>query len=682
MGRAVQPFGSWTTPITSELVVQAAVGLSEVALDGDDVWWSELRPGEAGRIQLVRWRAGVGTVDALPSGANARTAVHEYGGGAWWIAGARAWYSNWADQRLYEFDTTVIGIADSSHPITPPPAVERGDRWSDGELHPDGRWLIVVREHHPTADGISDVVNEIVAIDTTGASQARVLVSGPDFVSDPRVSPDGATIAWLQWHHPDMPWDGTELCVAPLGAAADGPTLGTPAVIAGRSTNEGPGESVFQPRWGADGALWFVSDRTAWWNLYRATGINDDDVAIEPMIETDAEIGVAQWVFRQSRYGFLDGDRVVFAYARDGLDHLAVRAADGAIVDIDVPYTSTVSLQAAGDNVVFVGASGVAEPAVVRLTLDGTALAHHELLRPSRDLGIDPVWFSTPQAITFPTASTDGRGDGEIAHALLYEPTNPNITGPDGELPPVLVLIHGGPTGAARPILALGTQYWTSRGFMVIDVNYRGSTGYGRPYRDRLRLSWGVVDLDDCEAAARALVEQGRVDGKRVCIMGGSAGGYTTLAMLAFRDTFAAGVNMFGLADLELFATETHKFESRYLDSMFGPYPEARDVYIERSPLRHLDRFDQPLLVFQGLEDLIVPPNQSEMIVDALRVRGIPVAYIAFEGEQHGFRQAPNIRRTLDGSLSFFAQVFGFETPPDESIDPIAIENAHNLRQL
>jgi len=424
-----------------------------------------------------------------------------------------------------------------------------------------------------------------------------------------------------------------------------------------------------------------VSDRTGWWNLFRAVGVGSSCVTVEPMVEIDAEIGVPQWVFRQSRYALLDNERVVFAYQRDGLDHVAVRSADGVVVDLDLPYTSVGSLQANDEDVVFIGASGVAEPAVVRLTLVGAAIAHHELLRRPRNLGIGPEWFAQPQPISFPTASSDGRGEGEVAHALVYEPTNPNCAGPADELPPVLVLIHGGPTGAARPALALGTQYWTSRGFTVIDVNYRGSTGYGRPYRDRLRLSWGVVDLDDCEAAALALVEQRRVDGTRVCIMGGSAGGYTTLAALAFRDTFAAGVNMFGLADLEGFAKETHKFESRYLDSMLGPYPEARDVYLERSPIRHLDRFNRPLLVFQGLEDLIVPPNQSEMIVDALRVRGIPVAYVAFEGEQHGFRQAPNIRRTLDGSLSFFAQVFGFETPSDESIEPIAIENAENLAQ-
>ena len=695
---AVAPYGSWATPITSELVVRAAAGLGGVALDGDAVWWSELRPEEGGRTQLVRWLAGE-TADALPDGVNARTAVHEYGGGAWWVRDGRVWFTDWADQRLYTLDAVAGPAGVAPVPLTAPPAVPRGDRWADGDVSPDGRWLVVVREQHsaPVAGEAVEAVNEIVVVDTTGELEPRVLVSGADFVSDPRFSPRGDQLCWLQWQHPDMPWDGTELCVAGLRWSDVGPGITRPEVVAGAPTSSasgvelgagaatgsgsgaGRGESVFQPRWADDGALWFVSDRTGWWNLYRwlpdASGLGGSG-RVEVMVEVDGEIGVPQWVFGQSRYAFLDDGNVVFAFQRDGVDHLAVRTADGGVDDLDVPYTSIASVEADGHHVVFVGASATAEPAVVRLRLrmrldkaGAGVLGAPELLRRPRELDLDKAWFSVPESLSFPTTGH------RTAHALFYPPTNPSVEGPDGELPPLLVLIHGGPTAAARPMLQLGTQYWTSRGFAVVDVNYGGSTGYGRAYRDQLLGNWGVVDLDDCEAAALSLADDGRVDPDRLCIRGGSAGGYTTLAVLAFRDTFAAGASHYGVADLEALAVETHKFESRYLDGLIGPYPAARDVYVERSPIHHLDGFDRPLAVFQGLEDEIVPPNQSEAIVDALRSRGVPVTYVAFEGEQHGFRQAANIRRALDGELSFYAQVFGFTLPTGEDIAPVQVDN-------
>jgi dipeptidyl aminopeptidase/acylaminoacyl peptidase len=660
-------YGSWPTPITSELVVRAAAGLSGVALHGDTLVWSEQRPEEGGRTQLVR-RTGDGTpVDLLPEGLNARTAVHEYGGGAWWVRSGTVWFAHWADQRLYRLD----GDGDAPpEPVTPEPEVPRGDRWADGDLDPSGRWLVVVREHHPPGGGAADVVNEVVVLDTTGELPARALVSGPDFVSDPRFSPDGRRLCWLQWSHPDMPWDGTELCVADLRTGEVGPALAHPWVVAGRPHlapgGHGEGESVSQPRWADDGSLWFISDRTGWWNLYSWS-----DGVVVPRVQTEAEIGMPQWVFGQSRYAFAAGGRVVFAYQRDGLDHLAVLHPDGTTTDLDLPYTVVRALEAEGDRVVLVAASATTEPAVVSIRLgpDGGLAGDPEIVRPPRDLGIEPGWFSVPEPIDFPTSG------GRTAHALYYPPANPGATPPPGERPPLLVVIHGGPTAAAQPMLQLGIQYWTSRGFGVVDVNYGGSTGYGRSYREQLRDAWGIVDLDDCEAAARHLAAEGRVDPARLCIRGGSAGGYTTLAVLAFRDTFAAGASHFGVADLEALATETHKFESRYLDGLIGPYPERRDLYVERSPIHHTEGFDRPLIVLQGLEDEIVPPNQAEMIVDALRARHVPVAYVTFEGEQHGFRQSANIRRALDSELSFYAQVFGFETPPDEKIEPVEVEN-------
>jgi dipeptidyl aminopeptidase/acylaminoacyl peptidase len=485
-------------------------------------------------------------------------------------------------------------------------------------------------------------------------SLPEVVVSGPDFVADPRWRPDGGAFCWIEWDHPDMPWDATRLVVD------DG---GHRTVVAGGDRRE----SILQPTWAPDGSLWFSGDRSGFWSLYRWTPGGDT----VPMVELGKDIGFPQWVFGQTCFALLDGGRVAFAYTDDGLEHLAVREQDGRITELEVPHTSIDSLQAAGGSVAYIGASATTEPHVVRVDLAGrTASAPPvEVLVPPRDLGLDPAWFSAPEPIAFPTAG------GSTAHALLYRPANPEAHGPAGERPPLLVMIHGGPTSAARPLLALSKQYWTSRGFAVVDVNYRGSSGYGRAYRALLQGQWGVADVEDCAAVCRALVERGEVDPDRLCIRGGSAGGFTTLAALAFEDVFAAGASHYGVADLGVLAAETHKFESRYLDGLVGPWPAARATYEERSPIFHTDRIDRPLVVFQGLEDTVVPPNQAEMIVEAVRSKGVPVAYVAFEGEQHGFRQAPNIRAALDGELSFYAQVLGFDLPPGEGITPITVEN-------
>jgi dipeptidyl aminopeptidase/acylaminoacyl peptidase len=380
----------------------------------------------------------------------------------------------------------------------------------------------------------------------------------------------------------------------------------------------------------------------------------------------EAEIGEPQWVFGRPRYALCADDSVAFAYWRDGFDHLAVVDQNGVVQDLDLPYCEWSDLAVTGATVHAIAASPAAEAAVVAVDLPTAAVA---VLRPPRPLGLDPGFLPPAEAVDFPTTG------GRLAHALVYAPANPGVIGPPGERPPVITFVHGGPTAAARPSLALDVRFWTSRGFTVVDVNYGGSTGYGRAFRDQLKGTWGVVDVDDCEAAVRYLADAGRADPERLCISGGSAGGFTVLACLAFRETFSAGADQFGVADLEALARDTHKFESRYLDSLVGPYPARRDVYVARSPIHHLDGFDRPLIVLQGLEDEIVPPNQSEMIVDALRAKGVPVAYLPFEGEQHGFRQAPNIIRALEAELSFFAQLFGFALPGDERIEPVHIEN-------
>ncbi|WP_344411949.1 S9 family peptidase [Pseudonocardia ailaonensis] len=638
------PYGSWPTPITSEQVVAASVRLSGARVDGDSVYWAEGRPGEGGRTQLVR-RDPDGTVtDLLPEGFDARTGVHEYGGAAWWVRGGVVWFANWADQRLYRLEPGGAPV-----PITPEPAQPRADRYADGFLA--GDQLLVIRERHEGASA-TEVRNEIVRLPADrGSGEPEVLVSGPDFVSSPRLSADGKRLVWIQWNHPSMPWDDTVL----MGRNLE---TGDEANIAG-----GPGESVTEPRWQPDGSLYFLSDRTGWWNLYRWRSGQD----IEPLVVLDAEIGVPAWQIGSARYAVLPGGRIVFARWSKGYDGLAVREPDGEYTELDLPFSAIASVAPYGvGSVLVVAGTPTEEPGVHVVSVDGDL----ETLCAPRELGIDDGYLSVPEAISFP--SVDGDGQPRRSHALYYPPANPDHGGPEGERPPLLVVIHGGPTAAAVPVLSLSVQYWTSRGFGVVDVNYGGSTGFGRAYREQLNGAWGIVDVADCLAAARFLATTGRVDPQRLAIRGGSAGGYTVLAALAREDTpFSAGADHFGVADLEALAADTHKFESRYLDRLIGPYPAARDVYVERSPIHRVEEFHTPLIVLQGAEDAIVPPNQSEAIVEALRARRVPVAYLLFPGEQHGFRRAENIRRALDAELSFYAQVFGFET----DVEPITVEN-------
>ncbi|RBY88215.1 S9 family peptidase [Blastococcus sp. TBT05-19] len=636
--------GTWPTPITSALVVRTAARLEEVVVDGEDVWWSESRPDEDGRSVLVR-RSGEGTVtDVLPAPWNARTRVHEYGGAAWTVAEGVVWFTNWSDQRLYRLDPG----ASSPVAVTSEPALPSGVRRADLRVTPEA--VLAVRETHAASGAAADVVNEIVRVRPDGGEE--VLVTGPDFVSDPSLAPDGATLAWLQWDHPHMPWDAAQLVVRTPD--------GMETVVAG-----GPGESVVQPIWSSDGTLWFLCDRTDVWSLYRwAPG-----GAAELVLDVGSDIGGPQWRFGSSRFALLDDGRVALAYGRDGADRLAVLSPGGDLRELELPHASFSYLRAPGTRVVCAAGGPAAERVVLSVDVDSGVA---DVLRPARELGLDPAWFSTPEFVTFPTPD-DGTGI-DAAHAVVYPPTNPEATGPNGGLPPLVVMVHGGPTSSHDRVLNLEIQYFTSRGFCVAHVDYRGSTGYGRRYRDALQGRWGVVDLDDVVACARHLADAGRVDPARMAIRGGSAGGYTVLAALSMRPgVFTAGASHFGVADLGALATETHKFESRYLDGLVAPWPEGADVYAERSPITHVDTLDTPLAVFQGEEDAVVPPSQAEAIVAALRDRGVPHAYLLFPGEQHGFRKAENIRAALDGELSFYAQVWGFDLPADEGIPPIEV---------
>ena len=636
------PYGSWPSPVAAAQVASAGVRLQSLTLDRDDVYWVESRPSEGGRQPLLRHSPDDATSEVTPSDFNARTRVHEYGGGEHWIHNGVAFATNFTDQRLYRFDTS------GSRPITPEPATPAADRYADGDLTPDGARIYCVRERHTAG---SEAANEVVVLPADGSAEPTVVVTGSDFVSSPRVSPDGATLAWLSWDHPRMPWDGTALHIATI--QPDG-TLGPATLVAGASD-----ESVTQPRWSPDGELHFISDRSGWWNLYaQRAGFT---VALVPI---DAEFAGPDWVFGLSSYDFLDDGSLICSYSTDDGTRLArLRPGTTDLERIPCDYTAISYLRASGDRIAFIGASATQAPAVVSGPADGS---DWRALMRSRTDELDTSYVSTPESITFPTTG------GTTSHALYYAPRHAEVEGPADERPPLVVMSHGGPTSATSGAYNPAIQFWTTRGIAVVDVNYRGSTGYGRDYRRALNLRWGIVDTDDCIAAATYLAERGDIDGHRLCIRGGSAGGYTTLCALAFHNVFQAGASYFGVADAEALATDTHKFESRYLDSMIGPYPEAAATYKARSPIHFADQISAAVILFQGLEDEVVPPAQAEQMVAALQANNLPHAYLPFEGEQHGFRRAENIIATLEAELSFYGQVLGF-TPV--GIAPVPIEN-------
>lgn len=634
------PYGSWKSLITSDLIVQGTIPIVDIAFNGQDLYWTEAHPSEAGRNTVMRKSADGKVVELTPAPFNVRTRVHEYGGAPSFIHGSNLYFSNFADNLLY-----VRTENNEIKPIT----TDSNHRYADAALDVLRSRLYWVREDHTKSDIFAETT--IVAMDLDGNNE-RIVVSGNDFYSNPRISPDGGQIAYLTWNHPNMPWDETELWVANLN---DDGSVSNAKMIAG-----GNGESVIQPVWSPTGVLYFVSDRTNWWNIMR---LKDGEVeAIYPM---DAEFGSPSWVFGISDYQFINETTLITAYTQNGARHLAkIDVENGDFSPIDTSYTSFSSIKSNGTQIAFIAASPTEFPRVVRMNTDGTK---SEVIKVSSELSLDENYLSLPESIEYPTEG------GKTAFAIYYRPKNTNYQAPVDEKPPLLVHVHGGPTGSSSSTLNLATQYWTSRGFAVIDVNYGGSTGYGREYRDRLKGKWGIVDVEDSANAVRYLINKGEVDENRVAIAGGSAGGYTTLASLVFTDVYKAGASHFGLSELEIFATETHKFESGYMDSLLGPYPEAKEVYYERSPINFMNQLSCPVIFFQGLDDKIVPPNQAELMVEALKSKGLPVAYIAFKGEGHGFRMAENIKRSLDGEFYFYSRVFGFE--PAEDIEPVHIEN-------
>lgn len=640
MVKPVTPYGSWRSPITSELIVSETIGLGSIAFDGDDVLWVETRPTEAGRNVIVRRSADGRVHDVTPAPFSARTRVHEYGGNPFAVADGVVYFVNDADQRLYR----------QAHDARPQAITSAGRRrYADAIVDLGRGRLICVCEDH---SGDGEPSNTLVALDLKGNDEVQVLTSGNDFYASPSLSPDGRCLAWLSWNHPNMPWDGNELWQAQL--QVDG-SLANARRIAGSDA-----ESIFQPQWSPDGELYFVSDRSGWWNLYRWHAS-----PVQPVVEMEAEFGLPQWAFGMSTYGFASTRQIVCAFNEHGLWQLAiVDTATRKLVRIDTPYSDIGGLRAAAGRVLFIGGAPGAPASIVAFE---PASGRTEVLRRSSDVGIDAGYVSFPEQIAFPTTN------GRTAYGIYYAPRNRDYTAPAGMRPPLLVECHGGPTAAASTTLNLKRQYWTSRGFAVVSANYAGSSGYGRAYRERLNGQWGIADVDDCLAATRYLIDQGKADEKRLAISGGSAGGYTVLCALTFHDLFKAGASYYGISDLEALARDTHKFESRYLDRLVGSYPKQRELYRRRSPIHFADRVSCPVIFFQGLEDRVVPPNQTERMVQALRNNGIAVAYLAFAGEQHGFRQAANIKAALDAELYFYSRVFGFELA--DPIAPITIDN-------
>ena len=633
-----KPYGSWKSPISGKSLVQSNLRLGQIQMNGDLICWTEGRPAEKGRTALMGW-SGSDIHEITPPESDVRTRAHEYGGGAFLCSGHSTYYINNSDQQIYE----VLENGESRQ-ITHEPGYRFADMIRDKERN----LLFVVGESHSDSSNIANCLLRI----SLSTGELCIIAEGHDFYSNPQLSPDGTQLLFLSWDHPNMPWDGTQLHLSNLNMDGD---LTDDQEIAG-----GDQESIFQPCWDPDGSIYFVSDRSGWWNIYHY--FNSQTICV---LEKYAEFGLPQWVFGMSKYAVLNSGDLVATYTDMDASHLIrIDVEQGTYMDISTPYSTIDQLRGSKHLISFIGGTASQSGEVVVMDIDSNS---SRTLQKSAENNIDPTFISRPSHITFETAQN------EYTHAWFYPPLNPDYKSDPDDLPPLIVLSHGGPTANSSGTFNLAIQYWTTRGFAIVDVNYSGSTGYGREYRERLVGNWGIRDVHDCAAAANYLADQGLVDRERLIIKGGSAGGYTTLAALTFLNVFKAGASYYGIGDLTILAKDTHKFESRYLDSMIGPYPAEKQLYLDRSPLFFADQLDCPVIFMQGLDDPVVPPNQAESMVAALKKNGVPVAYLPFAGESHGFRQSATVIKAIESEYYFYTRIFGIE--PGEPVEAIEILN-------
>ncbi|MGB2895360.1 MAG: prolyl oligopeptidase family serine peptidase [Anaerolineales bacterium] len=646
--KTIAPYGTWKSPISAAHVAQSGMGSGayprEVLVDGKDIYWVVARPQEDGRYVILRNSDDKRNECITPRDFNVRTRVHEYGGGAYFVTEGVIYFCNYTDQRLYRHEQGKSPI-----PITPEPEIPAGLRYAAIRISPDKKSLVCVRERHEPG---GQVENELVILHPDGSAEPAILASGHDFYSYPRFNPDGKKLAFLTWDHPNMPWDGTELWVGDFRYGK----LENITKVAGGMT-----ESVFQPEWNHQGVLHYISDLSGWWNLYAF-----QEGEILPLHNRDADFGVPQWLLEYSTYTFLPDGRIVCIFLDKGRSAIGILIPQsGDFREFSTPFSAfnlpTIQADVHGQ-VWFIAGTHMTEPGLATLNPETgeCGLVHSSTEH-------DPGFISVPEHVAFPSEG------GRTSYTYFYPPANDSFDAPADEKPPLIVLSHGGPTSAARSHYQSEIQFWTSRGFAIADVNYGGSTGYGKAYRDQLKGEWGVVDVEDCVNAALFLANEGKVDGNRLLIRGGSAGGYVTLCALTFHEVFAAGASYYGVADAAILAQHTHKFEERYLDSLIGPYPEKDVLYRERSPIYHTDRLSSPVILLQGLEDQVVDPEQSEIFAKALHEKGLPYAYLTFEGEQHGFRRSETIQKSMEAELYFYSKILGFEMPA--GVSSIEIHN-------
>ncbi len=633
-------FGSWESPISASLLTTRGVGLSEPLITEDDIYWLEYRPTENGRCTVVAYNHGNPT-SMIPIEFSVRSGVHEYGGGAWTIGGGKLFFVNQKDQRIYSVEL-------KDHSSIRPLVKGSTRRYADLQyMASTNSLLAVVEDHNPAFDEPKASIDRICC---AGQGDEHSLVSGADFYANPRLSPDGNTLLWLEWFHPNMPWTENELWKASIDDIG-----GTKVKLAGEQ------ESIFQPQWSPDGEIFYVSDRSNWWNLYKHIKPGKD----QPIAPCERECGLPLWQFGMSTWGFLNNEEILAAYVENGIWRLyrhQLKTGHTRVYKSHYSHFSYLTTHPATGRALVIASDGQSFDRLCEVE-------KRDQIEPlysdgENQLPVGSISMALP--ITFDTT------DFQQAHGFYYPPLNADYTGAAGEKPPLIVFCHGGPTGSTSPSLNFKIQFWTSRGFAVADINYRGSTGYGREYRLSLNGNWGVYDVDDACAAAEYCVEQGWVDRDKLIIRGSSAGGYTVLSALCFRQTFSAGCSLYGIGDLHALAADTHKFESRYTDTLVAP-PDETDIYDERSPIKHVENFSCPTIFFQGMEDRVVPPEQAKRMVSALDKAGFAVSLVTYDDEAHGFRKAKNIEHSLNAELAFYGAIFNIST--DSSVKDLEILN-------